>query len=148
MRITEMRICVTCGHCSRGSACVSSRFVATVVPLLIGVLGDASSEVRAVAAQALGGRHEKSAEPALIKLLSAQRPGRACWPWVHVRGPIPPRALSEMIGNVPGSHDPRDAGRAAQATRLWAGAGAGAGGKTIGKTPGFAQTLDIPHRLR
>lgn len=75
---------------------------ARVVPMLIAALSDSSAEVRAVAAEALGDRREKTAEPALIKLLlrkdSAAPPALG-----KIGGADTARALSEMIGNVPDS---------------------------------------------
>ena len=73
-----------------------------VVPLLIAALSDSSAEVRAVAAEALGERRERSAEPALIKLLlrkDSAAPAALC----KIGGADTARALSEMIGNVPDS---------------------------------------------
>ena len=75
---------------------------ARVVPMLIAALSDSSAEVRGVAAEALGDRREKTAEPALIKLLlrkdSAAPPALG-----KIGGADTARALSEMIGNVPDS---------------------------------------------
>ena len=73
-----------------------------VVPLLIAALSDSSSEVRAVAAEALGERRERSAEPALIKLL-LRKDSAAPAALGKIGGADTARALSEMIGNVPDS---------------------------------------------
>lgn len=71
-----------------------------IVPQLIAALSDGSSEVRQVAAEALGQRREKSAEPALIKLL--QRKDTAAPEALGlIGGPDTARALGEMIGTVP-----------------------------------------------
>jgi hypothetical protein len=71
-----------------------------VVPLLLAALSDASGEVRAVAAQALGARHEARAEGALIKLLLRKDPAAPA-ALGQVGGPDTARGLAEMIGNVP-----------------------------------------------
>lgn len=73
-----------------------------VVPLLIAALSDSSAEVRAVAAEALGERRERSAEPALIKLL-LRKDSAAPAALGKIGGADTARALSEMIGNVPDS---------------------------------------------
>lgn len=73
-----------------------------VVPLLIAALSDSSSEVRAVAAEALGERRERRAEPALIKLL-LRKDSAAPAALGKIGGADTARALSEMIGNVPDS---------------------------------------------
>lgn len=73
-----------------------------VVPLLVAALSDSSSEVRAVAAEALGERRERSAEPALIKLL-LRKDSAAPAALGKIGGADTARALSEMIGNVPDS---------------------------------------------
>lgn len=71
-----------------------------IVPQLIASLSDGSAEVRQVAAEALGLRREKSAEPALIKLL--QRKDTAAPEALGlIGGPDTARALGEMIGTVP-----------------------------------------------
>ncbi|MBL8635077.1 MAG: HEAT repeat domain-containing protein [Myxococcales bacterium] len=71
-----------------------------IVPQLIAALSDGSSDVRQVAAEALGQRREKSAEPALIKLL--QRKDTAAPEALGlIGGPDTARALGEMIGTVP-----------------------------------------------
>lgn len=75
---------------------------ARVVPMLIAALSDSSAEVRAVAAEALGDRHEKTAEPALIKLL-LRKDSSAPAALGKIGGADTARALSEMIGNVPDS---------------------------------------------
>lgn len=113
----------------------------TVVPLLIGALGDASSEVRAVAAGALGARHEKSAEPALIKLLLRKDP--AAPPALgQVGGPDTARALSEMIGNVPDRMILETLGELLKRPDFGPEQVRVQVVKTIGKMPG-SQTLDI-----
>ena len=71
-----------------------------VVPQLIFALSDASAEVRQVAAEALGKRREKSAEPALIKLL-LRKDSAAPEALGLIGGPDTARALGEMIGTVP-----------------------------------------------
>lgn len=73
---------------------------ATVVPLLISALSDANSDVRAVAAEALGARREKAAEPALIKLL-LRKDSVAPAALGQIGGAETARSLAEMIGNVP-----------------------------------------------
>ncbi len=73
-----------------------------VVPMLIAALSDSSAEVRAVAAEALGDRREKSAEPALIKLL-VRKDSAAPAALGKIGGADTARALGEMIGNVPDS---------------------------------------------
>lgn len=73
-----------------------------VVPLLIAALSDSSAEVRAVAAESLGERRERSAEPALIKLL-LRKDSAAPAALGKIGGADTARALSEMIGNVPDS---------------------------------------------
>lgn len=71
-----------------------------IVPQLIASLSDGSAEVRQVAAEALGLRREKSAEPALIKLL--QRKDTAAPEALGlIGGPDTARALGEMLGTVP-----------------------------------------------
>jgi hypothetical protein len=84
------------------SASVSASEAAQVVPLLIAGLSDSSAEVRSVAAQALGDRREKTAEPALIKLL-LRKDSAAPEALGKIGGADTARALSEMIGNVPDS---------------------------------------------
>lgn len=113
----------------------------TVVPLLIGALGDASSEVRAVAAQALGGRHEKSAEPALIKLL-LRKDAAAPAALGQVGGADTARALSEMIGNVPDRMILETLGELLKRPDFGPEQVRVQVVKTIGKMPG-SQTLDI-----
>jgi hypothetical protein len=71
-----------------------------VVPLLIAALSDATSDVRAVAAAALGARKEKSAEPHLLKLL-AHKDIAAPAALGQIGGPETARTLAEMVGNVP-----------------------------------------------
>jgi hypothetical protein len=71
-----------------------------VVPQLILALSDASAEVRQVAAEALGKRREKSAEPALIKLL-LRKDSAAPEALGLIGGPDTARALGEMMGTVP-----------------------------------------------
>lgn len=75
---------------------------ARVVPMLIAALSDSSAEVRAVAAEALGDRREKTAEPSLIKLL-LRKDSAAPAALGKIGGADTARALSEMIGNVPDS---------------------------------------------
>lgn len=113
----------------------------TVVPLLVGALGDASSEVRAVAAQALGARHEKSAEPALIKLLLRKDPAAPA-ALGQVGGPDTARALSEMIGNVPDRMILETLGELLKRPDFGPEQVRVQVVKTIGKMPG-SQTLDI-----
>lgn len=120
---------------------VSPAASATVVPLLIGALGDASSEVRAVAAQALGGRHEKSAEPALIKLLLRKDPAAPA-ALGQVGGADTARALSEMIGNVPDRMILETLGELLKRPDFGPEQVRVQVVKTIGKMPG-SQTLDI-----
>jgi HEAT repeat protein len=81
---------------------VAAAEAAQVVPMLITALSDSSADVRAVAAQALGDRREKSAEPALIKLL-LRKDASAPAALGKIGGADTARALSEMIGNVPDS---------------------------------------------
>lgn len=71
-----------------------------VVPVLIAALSDPVTEVRAAAAQALGKRREKSAEPQLLKLL-AHKDSAAPEALGQIGGPETARGLSEMVGNVP-----------------------------------------------
>lgn len=71
-----------------------------IVPLLLSALGDTHAEVRAVAAETLGQRREKTAEPALIKLL-LRKDSAAPSALGLVGGPETARALGEMIGSVP-----------------------------------------------
>ena len=73
---------------------------ARVVPLLIAALSDGSGEVRAAAAGALGARREKSAEPALLKLL-ARQDNAAPAALGAIGGPETTRTIAEMVGNVP-----------------------------------------------
>lgn len=73
---------------------------ATVVPLLIAALSDANADVRGVAAEALGARREKAAEPALIKLL-LRKDSVAPAALGQIGGAETARSLAEMIGNVP-----------------------------------------------
>jgi HEAT repeat protein len=73
---------------------------ATVVPLLISALSDANADVRGVAAEALGARREKAAEPALIKLLLRKDPVAPA-ALGQIGGAETARSLAEMIGNVP-----------------------------------------------
>jgi hypothetical protein len=73
---------------------------AQVVPLLIAALSDANTDVRAVAAEALGARRERSAEPALIKLL-LRKDAAAPAALGQIGGTETARALAEMIGTVP-----------------------------------------------
>lgn len=73
---------------------------ATVVPLLISALSDANADVRGVAAEALGARREKAAEPALIKLL-LRKDAVAPAALGQIGGAETARSLAEMIGNVP-----------------------------------------------
>jgi HEAT repeat protein len=78
----------------------ASPAVASVTPLFIAALSDSSSEVRAAAAETLGNRHEKTAEPALIKLL-LRKDAAAPAALGQIGGADTARALGEMIGNVP-----------------------------------------------
>ncbi|MFO0574536.1 MAG: HEAT repeat domain-containing protein [Polyangia bacterium] len=71
-----------------------------VVGLLIASLADANTDVRAVAAEALGSRREKAAEPALIKLL-LRKDAAAPAALGQIGGAETARALAEMIGTVP-----------------------------------------------
>ena len=113
----------------------------SVVPLLIGALGDASAEVRQVAAQSLGARHEKSAEPALIKLLLRKDPAAPA-ALGQVGGPDTARALSEMIGNVPDRMILETLGELLKRPDFGPEQVRVQVVKTIGKMPG-SQTLDI-----
>lgn len=112
-----------------------------VVPQLISSLGDASAEVRQVAAQALGARHEKSAEPALIKLLLRKDPAAPA-ALGQVGGPDTARALSEMIGNVPDRMILETLGELLKRPDFGPEQVRVQVVKTIGKMPG-SQTLDI-----
>lgn len=73
---------------------------AQVVGLLIASLSDANTDVREVAAEALGARREKAAEPALIKLL-LRKDAAAPAALGQIGGAETARALAEMIGTVP-----------------------------------------------
>jgi len=112
-----------------------------VVPQLISALGDASAEVRQVAAQALGTRHEKSAEPALIKLLLRKDPAAPA-ALGQVGGADTARALSEMIGNVPDRMILETLGELLKRPDFGPEQVRVQVVKTIGKMPG-SQTLDI-----
>lgn len=111
------------------------------VPLFIAALSDASADVRAVAAKALGARRETRAEPHLIKLLQRKDPA-ATVALGQIGGPDTARALAEMIGNVPDHMILETLGHllarsdfGPEPVRLQV-------VKTIGKMPG-SQTLDI-----
>ena len=112
-----------------------------VVSLLIAALADANSDVRAVAAQALGKRHEKSAEPALIKLL-LRKDGAAPEALGQIGGPDTARALAEMIGNVPDSMILETLGHLLERPDFGPEPVRVQVVKTVGKMPG-SQTLDI-----
>lgn len=73
---------------------------AEVVPQLIAALSDASADVREVAAEALGTRREKAAEPALIQLLQ-RKDAAAPAALGQIGGAETARSLAEMIGSVP-----------------------------------------------
>lgn len=113
----------------------------SVVPLLLSALGDANSDVRQVAAQSLGARHEKSAEPALIKLLLRKDPAAPA-ALGQVGGPDTARALSEMIGNVPDRMILETLGELLKRPDFGPEQVRVQVVKTIGKMPG-SQTLDI-----
>lgn len=111
------------------------------VPMLIAALSDSSAEVRQVAAQALGTRHEKSAEPALIKLLLRKDPA-APLALGQIGGADTARALAEMIGNVPDRMILETLGELLKRPDFGPEQVRTGVVKTIGKMPG-AQTLDI-----
>jgi HEAT repeat protein len=112
-----------------------------VVSLLIAALSDPSAEVRSVAAGALGARHEKSAEPALIQLLLRKDP--AAPPALgQIGGPDTARALAEMIGNVPDGMILQTLGELLRRPDFGPEPVRVQVVKTVGKMPG-SQTLDI-----
>lgn len=112
-----------------------------VVRQLVAGLSDSSSEIRAVAAGALGARREKSAEGALIKLLlrkdSAAPPALGL-----IGGPDTARALAEMVGNVPDRMILETLGELLKRPDFGPEPVRVQVIKTLGKMPG-AQTLDI-----
>lgn len=112
-----------------------------VVQLLIAALSDPNSDVRAVAAEALGKRHETRAEPQLIKLL-LRKDGAAPAALGQIGGPDTARALAEMIGNVPDSMILETLGHLLERPDFGPEPVRVQVVKTVGKMPG-AQTLDI-----
>jgi hypothetical protein len=94
-----------------------------------------------VAAGALGARHEKSAEPALIQLLLRKDP--AAPPALgQIGGPDTARALAEMIGNVPDGMILQTLGELLRRPDFGPEPVRVQVVKTVGKMPG-SQTLDI-----
>lgn len=112
-----------------------------VTPLLLTALSDQSAEVRAVAAEALGARREKSAEPKLIKLLQRKDPS-APGALGQIGGADTARALGEMIGNVPDRLITETLGELLRRPDFGPDPVRLEVVKTLGKMPG-AQTLDI-----
>lgn len=112
-----------------------------VVQLLIAGLSDPNSDVRAVAAEALGKRHETRAEPHLIKML-LRKDGAAPAALGQIGGPDTARALAEMIGNVPDSMILETLGHLLERPDFGPEPVRVQVVKTVGKMPG-SQTLDI-----
>lgn len=112
-----------------------------VTPLLLTALSDQSAEVRAVAAEALGARREKSAEPKLIKLLQRKDPSAPVALGL-IGGADTARALGEMIGNVPDRLITETLGELLRRPDFGPDPVRLEVVKTLGKMPG-AQTLDI-----
>lgn len=109
--------------------------------LLIAALSDASADVRAVAAQALGARHEVRAEPQLIKLL-LRKDAAAPAALGQIGGPDTARALAEMIGSVPDRMILETLGHLLKRPDFGPEPVRVQVVKTVGKMPG-SQTLDI-----